>query len=156
MTVCVGNYLSGSPPTPFDAQTALITNMFDPHDTCNVCMTGQGVREDHSDPVRAIHLTKWLVKASYTDENEEISLVIKKNGSLTDKKNALSAPDRKILPESIFPFLVGTHRYQDDLRSWRWRTRSPERRRSGSATCFERVDQARRTTNARQTTLPVC
>ena len=66
-------------------------------------MTGQGVREDHSDPVRAIHLTKWLVKASYTDENEEISLVIKKNGSLTDQKNALSAPDRKILPESIFP-----------------------------------------------------
>jgi hypothetical protein len=43
------------------------------------------------------------VKASYTDENEEISLVIKKNGSLTDQKNALSAPDRKILPESIFP-----------------------------------------------------
>ena len=70
--------ISGSPPTPFDAQTALITNMFDPHDTCNVCMTGQGVREDHSDPVRAIHLTKWLVKASYTDENEEISLVKKK------------------------------------------------------------------------------
>ena len=78
VTVCVGNYLSGSPPTPFDAQTALITNMFDPHDTCNVCITGQGVREDHSDPVRAIHLTKWLVKASYTDENEEISLVKKK------------------------------------------------------------------------------
>ena len=78
MTVCVGNYLAGSPQTPFDAQTALITNMFDPHDTCNVCVTGQGVREDHSDPVRAIHLTKWLVKASYTDENEEISLVIKK------------------------------------------------------------------------------
>ena len=81
--------------------------MFDPHDTCNVCITGQGVREDHSDPVRAIHLTKWLVKASYTDENEEISLVIKKNGSLTDQKNALSAPawapDRKILPESICP-----------------------------------------------------
>ena len=78
--------------------------MFDPHDTCNVCMTGQGVREDHSDPVRAIHLTKWLVKASYTDENEEISLVKKKNnGSLTDKKNALSAPDRKILPEFIWP-----------------------------------------------------
>ena len=67
----------GSPATPFDAQTAFITNMFD-HDTCNVCMTGQGVREDHSDPIRAIHLTKWLVKASYTDENEEISLVIKK------------------------------------------------------------------------------
>ena len=78
MTVCVGNYLAGSPATPFDAQTAFITNVFDPHDTCNVCMTGQGVREDHSDPVRAIHLTKWLVKASYTDENEEISLVIKK------------------------------------------------------------------------------
>ena len=78
MTVCVGNYLPGSPPTPFDAQTALITNMFDPNDTCNVCITGQGVREDHSDPVRAIHLTKWLVKASYTDENEEISLVRKK------------------------------------------------------------------------------
>ena len=78
MTVCVGNYLAGSPPTPFDAQTAFITNMFDPNDTCNVCMTGQGVREDHSDPVRAIHLTKWLVKASYTDENEEISLVRKK------------------------------------------------------------------------------
>ena len=59
-------------PPPF------ITNMFDPNDTCNVCITGQGVREDHSDPVRAIHLTKWLVKASYTDENEEISLVKKK------------------------------------------------------------------------------
>ena len=57
--------------------SALITNMFDPNDTCNVCITGQGVREDHSDPVRAIYLTKWLVKASYTDENEEISLVRK-------------------------------------------------------------------------------
>jgi hypothetical protein len=34
-------------------------------------VAGQGVREDHPDPVRAIHLTKWLVKASYTDENEE-------------------------------------------------------------------------------------
>ena len=78
MTVCVGNYLAGSPPTPFGAQTALITNVFDPNDTCNVCITGQGVREDHSDPVRAIHLTKLLVKVSYTDENEEISLVIKK------------------------------------------------------------------------------
>ena len=85
------------------SQTALITNMFDPHDTCNVCMTGQVVRGDRPDPIRAIYLTKWLVKASYTDENEEISLVIKKNGSLTDQKNALSAPDRKILPESIFP-----------------------------------------------------
>jgi hypothetical protein len=52
--------------------------MFDPHDTCNACMTGQGVTEDHPDPISAIHLTKWLVKASYTDENEEISLVIKK------------------------------------------------------------------------------
>ena len=58
--------------------------MFDPHDTCNVCMTGQGVREDHPDPVRAIYLTKWLVKASYTDENEEISLVANKNESLAD------------------------------------------------------------------------
>jgi hypothetical protein len=38
-------------------------------------MTDQGVREDRSDPIRAIHLAKWLVKASYTDENEEISLV---------------------------------------------------------------------------------
>ena len=104
MTVCVGNYLSGSPPTPFDAQTALITNMFDPHDTCNVCMTGQGVREDHSDPVRAIHLTKWLVKASYTDENEEISLVKKKHGSLTVKKNALSVPDRQTGSDLICPW----------------------------------------------------
>ena len=103
MTVFVGNYLAGSPATPFDAQTAFITNVFDPHDTCNACMTGQVVRGDRPDPIRAIHLTKWLVKASYTDENEEISLVIKKNGSLTDQKNALSAPDRKILPESICP-----------------------------------------------------
>ena len=78
MTVCAGNYLAGSPATPFDAQTAFITNMFDPNDPCNVCITGQGVREDHPDPIRAIHLTKWLVKASYTDENEEISLVKKK------------------------------------------------------------------------------
>jgi hypothetical protein len=71
--------------------------MFDPHDTCsNVCMTGPGARRDHPDPIRAIHLTKWLVKAPYTDENEEISLVIKKNGSLTDKKNVLSVPDHKI------------------------------------------------------------
>ena len=46
-------------------------------------MTGQVVRGDRPDPIRAIYLTKWLVKASYTDENEEISLVIKKNGSLT-------------------------------------------------------------------------
>ncbi len=52
--------------------------MFDPNDTCNVCMTDQGVKEDHSDPIRAIHLTNWLVKAAYTDENEAISLVIKK------------------------------------------------------------------------------
>ena len=57
--------------------------MFDPYDTCTVCMTGQGVREDHSDPVGAIYLTKWLVKASYTDENEEISLVNKKFRTLT-------------------------------------------------------------------------
>ena len=78
-------------------------NLIDPPDTSNGYISRQGVREDHSDPVRAIHLTKWLVKASYIDENEEISLVIKKNGSLTDKKNALSAPDRKILPESICP-----------------------------------------------------
>jgi hypothetical protein len=78
VTVCAGNYLAGSPATPFDAQTAFITNMFDPNDPCNVCITGQGVREDHPDPIRAIHLTKWLVKASYTDENEEISLVRKK------------------------------------------------------------------------------
>ena len=103
MTVCVGNYLSGSPPTPFDAQTALITNMFDPHDTCNVCMTGQVVRGDRPDPIRAIYLTKWLVKASYTDENEEISLVIKKNGSLTVKKNALSVPDRQTGSDLIWP-----------------------------------------------------
>jgi hypothetical protein len=41
-------------------------------------MTSQGVTEDHPDPISAIHITKWLVKASYTDENEEISLVIKK------------------------------------------------------------------------------
>ena len=38
---------------------------------------GPGVRRDHPGPIRAIHLTKWLVKAPYTDENEEISLVIK-------------------------------------------------------------------------------
>jgi hypothetical protein len=53
-----GEDLAGSPATPFDAQMAFITNMFDPHDTCNVCMTGPGVRRDHPDPIRAIHLTK--------------------------------------------------------------------------------------------------
>ena len=83
MTVFVGNYLAGSPATPFDAQTAFITNMFDPRDTCNVCMTDQGVREDRSDPIRAIHLAKWLVKASYTEENEEISLVNNLNLTVT-------------------------------------------------------------------------
>ena len=76
--------------------------MFDPHDTCNVCMTGQGVREDHSDPVRAIQLTKWLVKASYIDENEEISLVRKKRIFGRSSRSEFD-PDRQILPDSIFP-----------------------------------------------------
>ena len=83
--MCAGNYLAGSPATPFDAdaQTAFITNMFDPHDTCNVCITGPGVRRDHPDPTRAIHLTKWLVKAPYTDENEEISLALASDNDAT-------------------------------------------------------------------------
>ena len=76
--------------------------MFDPHDTCNVCMTGRGVREDHPDPVRAIYLTKWLVTAPYTDENEEISLVRKKRIFGKSSRSEFD-PDRQILPDSIFP-----------------------------------------------------
>jgi hypothetical protein len=37
----------------------------------------RGLREDHPDPVSTGNLTKWLVAASYTDENEENSLVTK-------------------------------------------------------------------------------
>ena len=79
-------------------------NLIDPPDTSNGYISRQGVREDHSDPVRAIHLTKWLVKASYTDENEEISLV-RKNGSLADPhgRNLIRIAKSSRILSSFYP-----------------------------------------------------
>jgi hypothetical protein len=75
VTVHVPHHPLSPPITPFDALTALIMNLFDHPNTSDGCISRQGVREDHSDPVSTINLTKWLMAASYTDENEEISLV---------------------------------------------------------------------------------
>ena len=76
MTVHVPHHQLSPPITPFDALTALIMNLFDHPNTSDGCIFRQGVRKDHSDPVSTINLTKWLMAASYTDENEEISLVM--------------------------------------------------------------------------------
>ena len=83
MTVCVAYHPPSPPIAPFDAQTALIMNLFDPPDTSNGYISRQGVREDHSDPTRTINLAKWVVTAPYTDENEEISPPNKKIRTLT-------------------------------------------------------------------------
>ena len=83
MTVRVAHHPPSPPIAPFDAQTALIMNLFDPPDTSNGYISRQGVREDHSDPTRTINLAKWVVTAPYTDENEEISPPNKKIRTLT-------------------------------------------------------------------------
>ena len=44
-----------------------------------------------------------LAPRQVTETHAPCSHSEKKNGSLTDQKNALWAPDRKILPESICP-----------------------------------------------------
>ena len=76
MTVRVANHPPSPPIAPFDAQTALIMNLFDPPDTYNGYISRPGVREDHYDPTRTINLAKWVVTAPYThtDENEEANL----------------------------------------------------------------------------------
>jgi hypothetical protein len=83
VTVRVAHHPPSPPIAPFDAQTALIMNLFDPPDTSNGYISRQGVREDHSDPTRTINLAKWVVTAPYTDENEEISPPNKKIRTLT-------------------------------------------------------------------------
>ena len=83
MAVRVAHHPPSPPIAPFDAQTALIMNLFDPPDTSNGYISRQGVREDHSDPTRTINLAKWVVTAPYTDENEEISPPNKKIRTLT-------------------------------------------------------------------------
>ena len=77
-------------------------NLFDPPDTSNGYISRQGVREDHSDPTRTINLTKWVVTAPYTDENEEISPPNKKIRTLTVNYDRNFGTTTSILRQTLF------------------------------------------------------
>jgi hypothetical protein len=84
-------------------------NLFDPPDTSNGYISRQGVREDHSDPTRTMHLAKWLVTAPYTDENElvssmklEISPPNKTNRTLTVNYDRNFRTTTSILRQALF------------------------------------------------------
>ena len=77
-------------------------NLFDPPDTSNGYISRQGVREDDSDPTCTINLTKWVVTAPYTDENEEISPPNKKIRTLTVNYDRNFGTTTSILRQTLF------------------------------------------------------